>query len=254
MDFKDKVILITGACTPIGTATAIQFADLGATLSLVDSCSKNNLNLLAEKCAAANPLVIVADVTSQSEDIIRTTIQHFGQLDVLINNSGKLSTGSFETTTLAQLNEVLLTNVQGIYHLTMLAVPHLVKTKGNIVTISSIAGIRAIANYLPYCMAQAAVDHFTRCIAIELAPKGIRVNSVNPDGIAASYDQQIAIDSREGQVNMTTWKEKHPLGRLGSVQDVAEGIIFLAKESSASFVTGIILPIDGGASVLCSRR
>lgn len=112
--------------------------------------------------------------------MISETIKKYNRLDVLINNAGILESGTIETTSLEQFDRVMSTNIRSIYNLTMLAVPHLIKTQGNIVNISSVNGIRSFPGVLAYNISKAAVDQFTRCVALELALKNVRVNSVNP--------------------------------------------------------------------------
>lgn len=112
--------------------------------------------------------------------MISETIKKYNRLDVLINNAGIIESGTIETTSLEQFDRVMSTNIRSIYNLTMLAVPHLIKTQGNIVNISSVNGIRSFPGVLAYNISKAAVDQFTRCVALELALKNVRCNSVNP--------------------------------------------------------------------------
>lgn len=141
-----------------------------------------SLNLVAEKCGVNNAFVIPADVTKEAdnENLISETIKKYNRLDVLINNAGILESGTIETTNLEQFDRVMSTNIRSIYYLTMLAVPHLIKTQGNIVNVSSVNGIRSFPGVLAYNVSKAAVDQFTRCVALELALKNVRCNSVNP--------------------------------------------------------------------------
>ncbi|KAJ8937784.1 hypothetical protein NQ318_012264 [Aromia moschata] len=135
MQFAGKVVLITGASSGIGAATAKCFAGLGATLALA---GRNLENL---------------------------------KKNILVNNAGILETGSIEATNLEQYDRVMNTNVRAIYQLTTLAVPHLIKTKGNIVNVSSVNGIRAFPGVLAYCVSKAAVDQFTRCTGVRFGTK-----------------------------------------------------------------------------------
>lgn len=184
-DFANKVVLITGASSGIGAGTAELLATKGAWLVLVGR-NAQNLNNVAEKCTpthgAPPPLQIVADVTNEADAkrAIDTTIEKFNKLDVLVNSAGIIKKGTIETATLADYDEVMSTNVRAIFHITQLAVPHLIVTKGNIVNVSSVNGIRSFAGVLVYNMSKAALDQFNNCVALELAEKGIRVNSVNP--------------------------------------------------------------------------
>lgn len=253
---KGKVILITGAAAGIGAATAEHFARLGAALALVD-INGERLNELVQKNESifqAKPLIIVADVRKDAQRIIDATVSHFGHLDVLVNNAGTAVPGGIETTTLEQFDDIMNLNVRSVLHLTMIAVPHLLKTKGNIVNVSSAAGLRAAANLLAYCMSKSALDQFTRCVALELAPKGVRVNAVNPGSIITDLHYTFGRRAESYEEFLAEINSKHPLGRAGTAVEVAAGIAFLANEESASFVTGTTLPIDGGRILVCSRR
>lgn len=112
--------------------------------------------------------------------VLEETINKFGKLDVLVNNAGILETGTIENTSMEQYDRVMSTNIRSIYYLTMLAVPHLIKSQGNVVSVSSVNGIRSFPGVLAYNISKAAVDQFTRCVALELAAKNVRVNCVNP--------------------------------------------------------------------------
>ncbi|XP_011705826.1 PREDICTED: L-xylulose reductase-like, partial [Wasmannia auropunctata] len=132
-----------------------------------------------------------------------------------------------------------------MYQLTKLAVPHLIKTKGNIVNVSSIAGLRAFPNILSYCMSKAAVDQFTRCIALELGPQQVRVNAVNPGIIVTNIFQRSGMSEDEIKSLLEHSKTTHALGRVGDTFEVARTIAFLSSDN-ASFITGVTLPVDGG--------
>uniref|UniRef100_A0A8C7HNX8 Zgc:101858 n=1 Tax=Oncorhynchus kisutch TaxID=8019 RepID=A0A8C7HNX8_ONCKI len=179
---KDKVTLITGASSGIGAGTSIMFAKLGALLAL-NGRDVENLTNIAKQCTdlgAAEPLLVPGDLTNEDtvKKTVELTIAHFGRLDVLINSAGILAMGSIETGDLAQYDKVMNVNVRSVYHLTQLCVPHLIRTKGSIVNVSSVNGQRSFPGVLAYCMSKSAIDQFTRCIALELASKQVRVNSV----------------------------------------------------------------------------
>jgi len=257
MAFKGKVVLITGASSGIGASTAERFAEEGAWLVLVGR-NKENLNTVADKCTSFNdapkPLQIVADLSKDADVVncIETTIREFKKLDVLVNNAGILDCGTIETTTLEQYDTVMNTNVRAIFHLTHLAVPHLIKTKGNIVNVSSVNGIRSFPGVLVYNMSKSAVDQFTRCCALELAGKGVRVNSVNPGVVLTAIHKRGGMDDESYAKFLEHSKTTHALGRVGNVDEVAGAIVFLASDA-ASFITGVQLPVDGGRHAMCPR-
>ncbi|XP_055907058.1 meso-2,3-butanediol dehydrogenase-like [Eupeodes corollae] len=256
MEFKTKVIVITGASSGIGAATAVRFAKLGGLLTLVGR-NLEKLNETAEKCLAENgqqALVVKADVTNEEDVklIVDQTLEKYGRIDVLINNAGIIENGSIEETNLTQYDRVMGTNVRSIYQLTMLTVPHLVKSKGNIVSISSVCGLRAFPGLVAYNMSKSAVDQFTKCVALELAPKGVRVNSVNPGVIVTELHKRGGMDEETYKNFLEKCKQTHALQRPGNVDEVAAAITFLASDS-ASFITGVNLPVDGGRHAMCPR-
>ncbi|BFF91598.1 glucose 1-dehydrogenase-like [Drosophila madeirensis] len=259
MNFAGKVVLITGASSGIGAATALKFAKLGACLAL-NGRNVENLKKVAKQCSEAsksNPVQVVStpgDI-SKPEDIERVwadTLRAYGKLDVLVNNAGILETGTIENTSLEQYDRLMNTNVRAIYHLTMLATPELIKTKGNIVNVSSVNGIRSFPGVLAYNVSKAAVDQFTRCVALELAPKGVRVNSVNPGVIITELQRRGGLDEEAYAKFLEHAKVTHALGRPGDVSEVAAAIAFLASDA-ASFTTGVSLPVDGGRHAMCPR-
>lgn len=257
MDFKGKVVIITGASSGIGAETAIEFAKYGAKVVLVgrnEENLKSTSAVIAEKSPGNEHVIVQADVTIESdvEKIIQTTLDKFGEIDILINNAGILKVGTIENTSMAQYDEVMNTNMRSIYHLTMLAVPHIIKTEGNIVNVSSVNGIRSFSGVLAYNVSKSALDQFTRCTALELAPKKVRVNSVNPGVVVTNIHKRCGMDEETYQNFLENTKNTHALGRPGTTQEVAQAILFLASDLS-SFTTGVTIPIDGGRHAMCPR-
>lgn len=254
MSFQGKVVLITGASSGIGAAAAEYFAKEGALLALVGRNAEKSTNVakkIQSSGVKAEPLVILADISVDAKRIISETIGKYGRLDILINNAAFSIPGTIENTRVEDFDSVLGTNVRGTFLLTQLAVPYLIASKGNIVNVSSVVGLRAFEGILAYSISKAALDQFTRCIALELASKGVRVNSVNPAVIDTNFHSiEFGLDRntpqfaamRESQAQM------HPIGRYGQSEEVVEAIAFLAKEN-AGFVTGVTLAIDGGLSI-----
>ena len=160
--------------------------------------------------------------------------------------------GTIENTSLEQYDNVMNVNLRAVYHLTMLATPHLIKTKGNIVNVSSVNGIRSFPGVLAYNISKAGLDQFTRCVALELAPKGVRVNSVNPGVIITELQKRGGLNDEAYSNFLERSKQTHALGRPGNVDEVAEAISFLASDN-ASFTTGCNLPVDGGRHAMCPR-
>lgn len=257
--FQNKVVLITGASAGIGEATALYFAKEGASLVL-SGRNKTNLFKIFEKCKSfknvPSPLVFACDVTAENfaNDIIAATINHFGKLDILINNAGVLlAYESLENMNFDTYNTVINTNLTSILKLTKVALPHLETTKGNIVNVSSFSGHRCEQNCMAYSISKAGLDQFTKCLALEVASKGIRVNSINPGVIINTQIQLRAGVKSDAYDNVMEHNNSlHPLGRVGTVEECASVIAFLASDD-ASFITGALLPIDGGRHALHPR-
>lgn len=256
MTFKGKVVLVTGASSGIGAATAQLLATKYATVALVGR-NERNLKEVASRCVqpgTPDPFIIIADVVNESEcpKVIEQVIEKFGKLDVLINSAGIIENGSIETSSLDQYDRVMNVNCRAIFHLTQLSIPYLIETKGNIINVSSVCGLRAFPNVLAYNMSKAAINQFTSCVALELASKGVRCNAVCPGVIVTDLHKRGGMSDEAYKAFLEHCKTTHALGRPGEVNEVAASIAFLASDD-ASFITGVQLPIDGGRHAMCPR-
>ncbi|XP_061762092.1 3-oxoacyl-[acyl-carrier-protein] reductase FabG [Nerophis ophidion] len=254
---KGKVCLITGASSGIGAGTSVLFAKMGAELAL-NGRDLESLKKIAKDCAecgaGAEPLLVPGDITDEYtvKRTVEDVIARFGRLDVLVNSAGVLAMGGIETSDLATYDRVMNINVRSVYHLTQLCVPHLIKTKGSIVNVSSVNGQRSFPGVLAYCMSKSAIDQFTRCVALELASKQVRVNSVCPGVIVTDVHKRAGLNEDQYAQFLEKCKQTHAMGRPGQVDEVAHSIAFLASDA-ASFITGVNLPIDGGRHAMCPR-
>ncbi|XP_031638573.1 uncharacterized protein LOC116350781 [Contarinia nasturtii] len=245
MSFSGKVVLITGASSGIGADAARHLASKGASVSIVGRNEKR-LNEVAKEIIKAGhptPLAIVADVTKDPERIIKETIKHFGKLDVLVNNAGIFGDDSVVNFDVNEFDRIINTNLKSVVVLTSLAVPHLERSRGNIINVSSICGLRAFDSYMSYCISKAGLDQFTKCAALTLASKKIRVNSLNPAVIKTPIFEAIGINESNEAQFYEERKNDYLVGRVGEVSDTSSAIAYLASES---FVNGILLPVDGG--------
>jgi NAD(P)-dependent dehydrogenase (short-subunit alcohol dehydrogenase family) len=250
-----KVVIVTGASSGIGRATAVLFARQGAQVIAVGRNQKE-LSATRDEAQGGDGTIKVhlADIreNSQVERLVNDTVQSFGQIDVLVNSAGIIMNGSIESTTLDDWDKMFDINLRSLFFLTQKCVPHLEKTKGNIVNVSSVAGTRAFPNVLAYCVSKAGLDQLTRCAALELASKGIRVNAVNPGVIVSNLHKRGGMADEDYEKFLENSKNTHPLGRVGEAAEVADLIYFLASEK-ATWVTGATYEIDGGRAQTCAR-
>ena len=248
-------VIVTGASSGIGRATAARFLNDGASVVLVGR-REDALRAAAGDAAIhdGNAAVIAADLSDerQSEAAFAQAVERLGGLDVLVNAAGILKSGNIEATTLALWDEMMGINLRSVFQLMQLAVPHLEASRGNIVNVSSVTGLRSFPGVLAYCVSKAGVDQLTRCAALELAPKGVRVNAVNPGVVVTGLHRSGGMNDDAYAAFLEHSKTTHPLGRVGVADEVAELIAFLASDKAA-WITGETISIDGGRALTCAR-
>ena len=252
---QGKVVIITGASSGIGRASALLFANRGATVVAVGRNEKELVSLgrsVKSKNGSIKPHLADMTQMSQLERIASETVFNHGQIDVLVNSAGIIMNGTIETTKLDDWDKMFQINLRSVFVLTQKCVPHLIETKGNIVNVSSVAGSRSFPNILAYGVSKAALDQMTRCSALELASKGVRVNAVNPGVVVTNLHKRGGMDEGAYDAFLERSKETHPIGRAGTPQEVAELIHFLASDK-ASWITGSTYQIDGGRAQTCAR-
>ena len=252
---NDKVAVVTGASSGIGRAAALLFSSNGWN---VVAFGRNESELHAVRDEARDSdgsiRVHLGDITETThvDRLVSETIDSFGRLDSLINAAGIIKSGNIEDTTLDDWDKMMNINLRSAFYLTQKCVPHLAQTKGNVVNVSSVTGTRAFPNVLAYCVSKAATDQMTRCTALELAPKGIRVNAVNPGVVVTNLHKRGGMSDEAYEKFLENAKNTHPLGRPGRPEEVADLIYFLASEK-ASWITGATYEIDGGRAQTCAR-
>jgi len=255
LGLKDKIVLVTGASSGIGQQTAIKLAAEGAKVALI-ARRKDLVDSLAQQIESAGgtALALTADITHEDEvsHCCSEVIKTFGQLDILINAAGVLKMGNIETTSLEMWDKTMNINLRGLFNLMHLATPHLIKTKGNIVNVSSVNGQRSFPNVLAYNVSKAGVDQLTRCAALELAPKGVRVNAICPGVTVTNLHKEGGMNEDAYAKFLEHSKTTHPLGRVGTPEEAADLILFLASERTG-WITGETILFDGGRGQTCAR-
>lgn len=254
MNENTKHVIVTGASSGIGRATAERFLGEGAKVALAGR-RRGALEEVASRAGAGERAFIVsADLTNEreSEQCIAEAVELMGGLDVLVNAAGILKAGRIEDTTLDGWDEMMNINLRSVFHLMKLAVPHLERSRGNIVNVSSVTGPRSFPGVLAYCVSKAALDQLTRCAALELAAKGIRVNAVNPGVVLSGLHRAGGMNEEAYAAFLEHSKTTHPLGRVGRPEEIADLICFLASDR-AGWITGATVGIDGGRALTCAR-
>ncbi|KAF8367835.1 hypothetical protein PRIPAC_85664, partial [Pristionchus pacificus] len=252
------VAVITGASSGIGRATSILFAQKKYQLSLTGR-NETALAEVVDRCVEAglakdDITVTVGDLSAAAtcDSIVANTLARFGRIDSLVNAAGILTAGAVLDSPLEQYDRVFDTNVRSLVQLTRASLPHIISAKGTVVNVSSINGPCPFPNVTYYCMSKSAVDQFTKCLALEMAPHGVRVNAVCPGVTVTNLHKRAGQDDATYAAFLEKSKTTHALGRPGEPDEVAKAILFLAGPDS-TFTTGDLLRVDGGRGIMHPR-
>ncbi len=252
---EGKTALITGASSGIGRACALRFAGEGAGLALVGRRRSALEETLAELGDLDVDVGLVEADLSEPEDCRRAVEEAAtvsGALDIVVNAAGIIGSGDLESTTHEAWDAMMRINLDSIFLVMQAALPRLRETRGNVVNVSSVTGLRSFPGVLAYCVSKAGVDQLTRCAALELAESGVRVNAVNPGVVVSNLHRRGGMEEKAYQRFLEHSRTTHPLGRVGEPGDIAEAILYLASER-AGWVTGVTLSLDGGRHLTCAR-
>lgn len=229
--------IVTGAARGIGLATARLLNSQGIGVALVD---RDVAELEQVSGDLGLPLAYDVSDPDQVEQMVADTLRHFGRIDTLVNNAGVADFGPIEETTFERWRRVLETNLDGVFLCSQSAIPALRESRGSIINIASISGLRASTLRVAYGTSKAAVMHLTRQQASELGEHGIRVNCVCPGPVRTKLAMAVHSDEI-----ISAYHDAIPLNRYGSEDEIARVIAFLASDA-ASYVTGQIISVDGG--------
>jgi NAD(P)-dependent dehydrogenase (short-subunit alcohol dehydrogenase family) len=250
-----QTVVVTGASSGIGRAAAVRFGRTGAAVLAVGRKARA-LNEVAHEIERAGGRCVPfeADVTSASAPaaIVGKAAEELGGLTTLVNAAGIIAMGTIENTTDEAWDEMLDINLRAPFRLMRAATPLLVASRGSIVNVSSVTGLRAFPGVLAYCVSKAGVDQLTRCAALELAAHGVRVNAVNPGVVISNLHRRSGMNDESYATFLERSKQTHPLGRAGEPDEIAELIEFLASDR-AGWITGETISIDGGRHLTCAR-
>ena len=245
LELKGKVAIVSGGSRGIGFQTAKIFSENGANV-IITSKNVENLQNAAEKLN--NTLAIAADIRNEKEvqNVIEKTMEKFGRIDILVNNAGIFPRiKQLHEISELEWNEVIDVNLTGQFRFTKFAIPYLQKTSGTIVNVSSDAGLKAYEGFNAdaYSASKAALVELTKCWALEYSKFKIRVNCVCPGVVNTDMTKPFLKTEKDREF----MDNDHPLGRIGTPEEIAKSILFLVSNDS-SWITGAILAIDGGQS------
>ncbi len=266
MDHTDKVVLVTGGARGIGAGIAQSFAAAGARVAIGDLAAGNadwayqlasgddlaqTLGALESLGCEALPVGLDVTDADSCQAAVARTLEHFGRLDVLVNNAGVVDSGPIETFSEQAWDRIFNVNVKGLFLMSRAAVGALADSGGNIIITASIAGKQGYPNMTAYCASKFAAIGFTQSLAAELAPRGVRVNAICPGMLATAMwlDHLLPEDVRDGsneskqaqfEALMAT---RIPLGRPQTPADIGQAAVYLA---AAENVTGVSLSVSGG--------
>lgn len=242
MRLKDKTAIITGGATGIGLATARAFCREGAKVVLFGR-RKDKLEKAVNELGNS-AIIVQGDMTNNDDldQLINKTLHDFKGIDILVNNAGLFNGAPLHETSDSQWDEMMDINIRSVFQLTRRVLPVMLAQKsGNIIHISSILGLIAVPQVAAYNVSKGALNQFSRSIAVEYGPSGIRSNSICPGLI----DTDMTKDLMKDADLMKEWSKEYPIGRFGKPEDIANACLYLASDES-SFVTGTVLPVDGG--------
>jgi NAD(P)-dependent dehydrogenase (short-subunit alcohol dehydrogenase family) len=246
LNFKDKVVLVTGATAGIGRATAEAFAAAGATLVLTARNATAGAELQSSLRTRGTKVAFLQGDVAREESVrswIEATAQQFGRLDVAVNNAGiEGQLGPIADQTAENFERVFDANVKGMLFALKHEIPLIAKQGGAIVNVSSMVGEIGMAGASVYVASKHAVNGLTRSAALETARMGIRVNALAPGGVITPMFERFTGGNKEMQAGFANG---HPIGRLAQPGEIAQAILFLASDE-AKFMTGSIVSMDGG--------
>ena len=251
MDFRDKVVLVTGASRGIGEAVALLFAEKGAKVAV--NSSKTGGSTIADliKKSGGSAAFVQGDVSNSesAREIVEKTVEAFGRLDILVNNAGVVIPGSLENTPEEDFDLTFRINVKGVFLMSKYAVQQMKKQGGGvIVNIGSVAALKGHRDRAAYCASKGAVVALSRAMAADHVKDNIRVNVVCPGTTYTPAIEEKIRNAPDPAAMEAAFVERQPMGRLGHVEEIAQAVLFAACDEAA-YMTGSVIVIDGGMTM-----
>ncbi|KGD82532.1 meso-butanediol dehydrogenase/(S,S)-butanediol dehydrogenase/diacetyl reductase [Pantoea sp. PNA 14-12] len=240
--FTGKIVVVTGAGSGIGAASAKRFAEEGASVVLVGR-TRDKLEKVAAQLSGQDHMVADCDVAEadQVQALASRVEEKYGRVDVLVNNAGIIVQGRIHEIELADWKKLMSVDLDGVFHCVHYFMPALLKTRGNVVNISSVSGLGGDWGMSVYNAAKGAITNFTRSLAMDYGTDGVRVNAICPGFTFTDLTEGVKND----QALLERFYDRIPLRRAGEPEDIADAIAFIASDD-ARYITGANLPVDGG--------
>jgi NAD(P)-dependent dehydrogenase (short-subunit alcohol dehydrogenase family) len=252
MRLQGKIALVTGAARGIGHGIALRFAREGAQVGIVDLKADDCKTVADEIVSAGGSAIALPGDVSNETDVNRMTEMiraQFGRPNVLVNNAAKMPAGTIHETSLADFDRCIAVNLRGAYLMSRAVIPGMLEAKqGSIIHMASVTGMLGLPGLAAYSATKGALISLARAMSTDYARSGIRVNAVSPGTIDSPMLHDFLAAQSRPDVFRKQYDEMHPIGRVGTIDEVASVFVFLASDES-SFVTGANYTVDGGLSV-----
>jgi NAD(P)-dependent dehydrogenase (short-subunit alcohol dehydrogenase family) len=243
---KKQVAIVTGGASGIGFAIAEKFVKNNITTIIIGRNEEKLNSAKAKLGALCEPVPFDLNHLSAIPELVQNLVKKYSKIDILVNNAGINLKKEFTEVTDEDFQKIMLTNVQSIFTISREVVKSMIENKnGSIVNISSMASQYGLPKVIAYSASKGAIEAMTRAMAVELSPKGIRVNCIAPGFIATDMSAKALNNDPERKNKVLS---RTPMGALGLPSDVGDAALFLATSESA-YITGVVLPVDGGNSI-----
>lgn len=240
--FEDKVVIVTGGGTGIGRAVTRAFLDNGA---IVVAAGRRQEPLDETVAGYERGHTHITDVSNHEQvaELVRSVVDRFGHLDVVVSNAGIFEGGEIENVSDDVWYKLFSVNLDGLFYLAKEALPYLIESHGNIVVDTSVSGLRGDWGQTAYNSTKHAMNGFVRCVALDYGAKGVRVNAFAPGFIETDINKEVWSDPER----VKPYLDRVALGRTGRAEDCAGVALFLASDDAA-YLTGLVVPVDGGTT------